>query len=332
MHRKAKFAPKLGPKVTAPAQFACDPVLWAAWLYHHDNMTQNQIADVMGVSRASVVNYLQLAKERNMVSVSVRSDVVELVETSQELRRRYGLRNALVIPDDGGVREPFQRIGEAGAQFLLQLLKPHDILGVAWERTVLSLSRALPKVPRTDLVVVQLLGSLSSEEGFSAEQCTSNIAMRLGARCISIFAPAVVTRPELRDMLLEEPPLREQFSKVRACSKAIIGVCTVKRNSLIFESGLFSDRVCGEYIANGAVGVICGRFFDFNGNPVVGSVDNRIIGLTLEELSRVPTRIAIAGGPEKIEAILGALRGGYITDLVTDEATARNLLEANPRA
>jgi DNA-binding transcriptional regulator LsrR (DeoR family) len=321
--------PKSKPRATAPAQFACDPVLWAAWLYHHDNLTQNQIANVMGISRASVVNYLQLAKEQNIVSISVRPDLVQQIEISRELRRKFGLRNALIIPGDGGSAQPAQRIGAAGAAFLLQLLRPRDILGVAWGRTVLALSRVLPIQRRPELTVVQLVGSHGDEEGFSAEQCTLNIATRLGGRCISIFAPAIVGRPELRDMLMDDPSLREQFATVRACNKALIGVCTVKRNSLIFEARLFSEDLSREYISKGAVGVICGRFFDRNGIPVLGSADNRMIGLTLEELRRIPCRIAVAGGPEKTEAMLGALRGEYITDLVTDEATARSLLETS---
>jgi DNA-binding transcriptional regulator LsrR (DeoR family) len=316
------------PRATAPAQFACDPVLWAAWLYHHDNLTQSQIANVMGISRASVVNYLQLAKERNIVSISVRPDLVQQVEISRELRRKFGLRNALVIPEDGGSAPPAQRIGVAGAALLLQLLRARDTLGVAWGRTVLALSRVLPIQSQPDLTVVQLVGSHGNEEGFSAEQCTLNIATRLDARCISIFAPALVGSPQLRDMLMEEPSLREQFAKVRSCNKALIGVCTVKRNSLVFEARLFSEDLSREYISKGAVGVICGRFFDRSGNPVLGSADHRMIGLTLDELRRIPCRIAVAGGPEKTEAMLGALRGHYITELVTDEATARNLLEA----
>jgi DNA-binding transcriptional regulator LsrR (DeoR family) len=329
MGTAARPRPKSKPRAAAPAQFACDPVLWAAWLYHHDNLTQSKIANVMGISRASVVNYLQQAKEQNIVSISVRPNLVQQVEISRELRRKFGLRNALVIPGDGGSTPPSQRIGVAGATLLLQLLRPRDILGVAWGRTVLALSRVLPEQSRPELTVVQLVGSHGNEEGFSAEQCTLNIATRLGARCISIFAPAIVGSSELRDMLIDEPSLREQFAKVRACNKAVIGVCTVKRNSLIFEARLFSEDLTREYISNGAVGVICGRFFDRNGAPVLGSADNRMIGLTLDELRRIPCRIAVAGGPEKTEAMLGALRGQYITDLVTDEATARNLLEAN---
>lgn len=321
-----KVPPKKAPPTAVPAQFGGDPIVWAAWLYHHDRLNQNQIAEILGVSRASIVKYLQQARAQDVVTVAVQPDRVALVEVSVALQKRFGLRHALVIPDDGGARDVAHRLGEAGARWLAQELRPRDVLGVAWGRTVLALSQALPRAVLPDLTVVQILGSRSNEEGFSAEQCTSNIAARLGARCVNIFAPAVLSRPDLREMLLEEPLLKEQFVRVRACNRTLLGICTVKRNSLIFDSGLISAEVSRHYIARGAVGVICGRFFDADGRPVLGEVDDRMVGLTLEELARVPVRLGVAGGAEKTDALLGALRGGHLTELVTDERTARRLL------
>lgn len=311
-----------------PARFGCDPVVWAAWLYHHDRLNQSQIAEILGVSRASVVKYLQRAREDDVVSVAVQLDVVALVEAAVALQNRFGLAHALVIPDDGGVRDVARRLGEAGALWLAQELRPRDVLGVAWGHTVLALSRALPRATLPEVTVVQIIGSRSNEEGFSAEQCTSNIAARLGARCVNIFAPAVLSRPELRNMLLDEPMLKEQFACVRASNRALLGVCTVKHNSLIFDSTLISAEVSRGYLARGAVGVICGRFFDAAGQPVLGELDDRMVGLTLGELARVPTRLGVAGGPQKTEALLGALRGRHLTELVTDELTAHRLLAA----
>ncbi len=327
-----KVRPPKAPPPAAPAQFGGDPVVWAAWLYHHDRLNQNQIAEVLGVSRASIVKYLQQAREQDIVTIAVQPDRVALVDVSVALQKRFGLAQALVIPDDGGVRDVSRRLGEAGARWLTQEVRPRDVLGVAWGRTVLALSHALTPARLPDLTVVQILGSRSNEEGFSAEQCTSNIAARLGARCVNIFAPAVLSRADLREMLLEEPLLKEQFARVRACNRALLGVCTVKRNSLIFDSGLVSAEVSRDYLARGAVGVICGRFFDAAGQPVLGELDDRMVGLTLAELARVPVRLGVAGGPEKTEALLGALRGGHLTELVTDERTARRLLTATGAA
>ena len=316
--------------VPAPARFGCNPLVWAAWLYHHDSLNQGQIAKIMGVSRASVVKYLRQAREQHIVVVTVQPQIVARTELSQALKERFRLDGALVVPDDGGNGDVRERVAEAGAQLLLQELRPRDVLGVAWGRTVLALSKALPRVTMPEVTVVQILGSRSSDEGFSAEQCISNIGARLGARCVNIFAPAVLSQAGLCEMLLEEPLLKEQFTRVRSCNRLLLGVCTVQRNSLIYDTGLVSAEVSAEYVARGAVGVISGRFFDAQGRPVLGESDERMLGLTLEEISRVPKRLTVAGGPEKAEAILGALRGGYITDLVMDERTARLLLERSP--
>ena len=313
-----------------PARFGCNPLVWAAWLYHHDNLNQSQIAKIMGVSRASVVKYLRQAREQHIVVVIVQPQIVARTELSLALKERFRLDGALVVPDDGGNGDVTQRVAVAGAQMLLQELRPRDVLGVAWGRTVLALSKALPRASLPEVTVVQILGSRSSDEGFSAEQCISNIAVRLGARCVNIFAPAVLSQAGLRERLLEEPLLKEQFTRVRSCNRMLLGVCTVQRNSLIYDTGLVSAETSAKYVARGAVGVISGRFFDVQGQPVLGESDERMIGLTLEEISRVPKRLAVAGGPEKTEAILGALRGGYITDLVVDERTARVLLERSP--
>ncbi|HET8729416.1 MAG TPA: sugar-binding transcriptional regulator [Alphaproteobacteria bacterium] len=317
---------RLTPVAPIPGPFRGDPVVWAAWLYHVDQMTQSQIADLMGVSRATVANYLQAAREQSIVTVTIRSDVMAGVNLSSELRDRFGLQDVLVIPDDRGAREPQQRIGEAGALYLLQILRPHDVLGVAWGRAVTALARALPKRKLPDLAVAQIMGSRNDSDGFSAETCTATIAERLGARCIHLHAPAVVSTPQIRDMLLAEPAIREPISLIRSCTKLLFGICTVKANSLIYGSGLVTVDQSREYIAKGAVGVINGRFFDISGNRVDGPLDDVTIGLTLEDIDGIGQRIAVAGGPDKTECILGALRGGYVTTLVTDEPTARAVL------
>ncbi len=309
-----------------PAQFGCDPVVWAAWLYHRDGLNQEQVAEIMGVSRASVVKYIQQAREEHIITVTVQPQIVARAEESQEIKKRFGLNNVFVVPDDGGKREATKRVSEAGAMLLLQELRPHDILGVAWGRTVLALSEALPCATVPDVTVVQILGNRSGNEGFAGELCASNIAARLGARCINLFAPAVLSQPGLRELLMAEPQLKEQFACARSCTRVLLGVCTVENNSLSHNTGLVSAELGAKYVARGAVGAISGRFFDAKGNPVSGEVDQRMVGLTLEEIRRVPNRLGVAGGTEKTQAILGALRGGYLTDLVVDERTAHGLL------
>lgn len=315
-----------------PDDLALRPVVRAAWLYHHDGLTQSEIARLMGVSRATIVNHLQAARESGLVHVSLDPDRVAGERIAAELAAAYNLQRVVVAPDDGGRQEPLVRAGRAGADLLLDLIQSGvaadaNRVGVAWGRTVMALARTLPQRRIAGLTVAQIVGSMRSDDGFSAEQCTSEIASRLGARMAAFHSPARLSDARLAAALAEEPIIRAQFDLLQSLSLALFGICTVKTNSLVFGAGLVTQADSGDYLDRGAVGVIAGRFFDREGQPVVGPVDDCLIGMTLDQIRQVPVRLAVAAGPDKTDCLQGALAGGYVTHLATDEATARALLD-----
>ena len=204
----------------------------------------------MGVSRASVVNYLQQARDQHYIKIVVRPELLNSIELAQDLKKAFGLSECMVIPIDGGLRPASERIGKAGAQYLDEVLTNGDVLGVAWGRTVLALAENLPEKALPDAYVVQVTGSLrSAYDGFAADECVAFIARRLHARSINLHAPAAVSSPALRDALLKEPTIQEQFTRIRSCNRLLFGVCTVKTNSLVFASGLISIEESKFYIA-----------------------------------------------------------------------------------
>jgi len=319
---------RTGSSVAIPATYQCDPLLWVSWLYHHDEMTQSQIADLLGVSRATVVNYLQQAKASHYVKVSVRTELLGSVELATQMKEAFGLAECMVIPDDGGLRSPAERIGKAAAQYMEQTVVPGDVLGVAWGRTVLETAENLADRPVPNLTIVQLMGSQrGAYDGLGAEECASLIALKLHGRTANLHAPAVLSNRALREMLSREPIIQEQFQRIRSCNKILFGVCTVKENSLVFASHLTSPDESKFFVSNGAVGVIAGRFFDAQGRWIIGDLDERLMGITLDEVRQIPTRIAVAGGVDKIDALVGALKGKFANVLITDAQAARGLLE-----
>ncbi|MET1027053.1 MAG: sugar-binding transcriptional regulator [Dongiaceae bacterium] len=309
-----------------PGRFNCDPIIQAAWLYYHDNLTQQEIADILGVSRATVINYLNAARDQHVVSVSVKPEAMNTVSLAQELCGQFGLEDALIVPDDGGHGNLIDRIGAAAAHYLGHTCQSDDIIGVAWGRTVLAMSKLIPPTAETDLRVVQIVGSMLLDDGTSAEVCTANIAYRLGAVCVNLHLPALLSSRTLRDALMAEPMVADQFDLIRRCSQVYFGICTLERDSLVYNSGLTTPQSSVTYQEGGAVGVIAGRFYDRTGLPVLAEIDERRIGITLQELKSIPKRIAVAGGAEKVKPILAALVGGYATTLITDEKTARGVL------
>ena len=309
-----------------PGRFNCDPILQAAWLYYHDNLTQQEIADILGVSRATVINYLNSARDQHVVTISVKPEVMNTISLAQELCERFALEDALIIPEDGGRGNLIDRIGAAAAHYVGLSCQSGDVIGVAWGRTVLAMSTRIPPTTATDLKVVQIVGSMLLDDGTSAEVCTANIAHRLGAVCVNLHLPALLSSRDLRDALMTEAMVVDQFDLIRRCSQVYFGICTLERDSLVYNSGLTTPQSSITYQEGGAVGVIAGRFYDRQGRPVLAEIDDRRIGITLQELKEIPKRIAVAGGPEKVKPILAALVGGYVTTLITDEATARGVL------
>lgn len=321
-----KSLPELSARpASVPPEFE-DSVVWVAWLYYADQLTQSEIADVLGVSRATIVKLLQEARERGVVTIRINTEAANRTRLSRALAERYGLSGVTLIPSLAG-RPLVARLGDAGARVLADTIREGDIIGVAWGRTVLAVARAL-SMPEAvaRLTVVQVSGSSAgSTADFSPELCSSLIASRLSARCVNLLAPAVVSTPELRDRLLEEPWLVKQFGLIRSANRILFGVGDLGASSTVREAELAGGDTLDHYVGNGAVAAIIGRLIDAEGRPVAGELDHRMIGITLDELGRIPSRLCVAGGSAKLAAIHAALVGGYATHLVTDVETAAAL-------
>lgn len=313
------------PPPRVPAGFD-DAVVWAAWLYYADQLNQSEVAKALRVSRATVVNLLQEARERGIVTISLRADLVARTTLARRLAERYRLVDTLVIPSRAELNL-VERLGDAAARLLADQLRPKDVIGVAWGRTVLAAARAitLPD-PVAALTVVQVAGSSTASEDFSPELCTSMLASRLNARCVNLLAPALLSTAELRDRLLDEPMLRHQLELVRSSSRILFGVGDLGAASTVRRSGFASAETVARYAAAGAQAAVIGRFIGANGQGVSGALDDRMVGITLDELRSVPVRIGVAGGRLKAAAIRATLAGDYATHLVTDVDTAQALL------
>ncbi len=310
-----------------PLRFGDDPLLWAAWLYYEEGLTQGDIAEKMGLSRASVNTYLADARTRGIVNIAISPEKFRTLSVAQALKDHFGLQDCLVIPSEGADRPLISRLGEAAAQALTRYVQSGDTLAVTWGRTVLALAEALDHPGLQDVRVVQATGGTTAKIPWTPEACASRLAEALAARCIPISAPAIVSTAEMRALLMQEPVLAEQLAVLAEADRIVMGISSLRPESTIHSSG-FLDGIAQHSHYHEAVGSIVGRFISARGEPVMGPVNDRTIGIDLEALRRIPQRIAVAGGMDKVSAILAALRGGYVNVLVTDAATGRGILTA----
>lgn len=304
-------------------------VIEAAWLYYHDGMNQTGIASHLGVSRATVVNYLQEAKERGFIKISLAPEAFTTHRLAQELRLKFGLTAAYVVPDGtGGEEEALLRVARGAAEWLPSLLQSGDRLGVSWGRTVFEVAEAMSQSRVENVTVSQLVGSMATPYGFTAEICSAHLAQRLEAKLINLHAPAVLSDPDLAARLRAEPIIRDQIDALSHCNKAIFAAGSCDHSSHIVGSGVASHADLDWYTGKGATGVLCGRFIDAAGRPIDGELDQRMIGVELDKLLGLDMGLLVSVGADKVQPMLAAIAGGYVTHVVTSEDTAKGVLAA----
>ena len=314
-------------RAEVPAEFD-DIVVWAAWLYYEDRLNQSEIAAMLGVSRASVVNYLQEARERGAVLITMDAGVVARSSVSRALAARYGLVEALVVPSppDADATQRLTALGAAGARQLVRMVNPGETLCVSWGKTVLAVADAITH--RVEgVTVVQVTGAAMGKREFSAELCSAIMARNLGAVSMNLHAPALLSSAELCTALKREPALQRQFDLIHRAETIIFGLGGLGPESTMRSADIATQEEIDAYVKDGAAAVLICRFLNAKGEPVRRDLDHRMMGIELDELLAIPRRLCVAGGPTKVDALRAALKGGYATHLVTDMDTAAALLD-----
>lgn len=301
-----------------------DIVVETAWLYYEEGLNQNEIAARLNVSRATVVNYLQEARERGYVQVRLSAETFTGHRLARALRDRFGLAAAYVVPDGGA--EEAARVVRGAADWLPHLLEPGDRLGVAWGKTIYDVAECIEPRPIPDLTVLQLVGSMATPYGFSADVCSSTVARKFGARCVNLHVPAVVSDPRIAELLQSEALIAAQFDEVNRATKTLFAVGSCTPDSHVVSSGVATREELRWYLDHGAVGVLCGRFIDADGAPIHGPLDARMLGVELDRLRHPKAGILVCVSVDRVPAAVAALRGGYATHVVTSQASAEAML------
>lgn len=306
-------------------------LLRVAWYYYKDEMTQDEIARRMMVSRASVGRMLDRARKVGLVAISLNARHLSAFELSARLCETFGLEEALVVPDFAGQplsqRAVNGRIGVGGSQYLNTHLRPGGTLGVGWGDTVARVMDATDVAAAAPLHIVTLTGGV---DGYLQALAHSRWESAVGAPDLLtasvIPAPIVVTTPTLAASLRAEPTINEVLRRARSVQHAIVGVGTTAEDATLVRMGyLTSDdaRLLGD---KGAVGDILGQFFTSEGEVLDLPLHERRIGVELCDLAGIGKVVAVAGGMAKVTAIRGALAGKYLDVLVTNEQVAQALL------
>lgn len=299
-------------------------------LYYEQNLTQQVIAERLHLSRPKVSRLLQQAVEEGIVQITVLSPPGVYAALEQTIEERYGLQEAVVVEVERGLSASAvsREVGIAAAEYLQRTLQEGDTIGISWGTTLNAMVSAMRGTEAADLHVIQIIGGLGPPESeIHATDLCRRLARLLNSRLTLIPAPGVVDSLQARDALLADSHVQAAFDLFPRLNVAYVGIGAPGPESLLrTHNSIVRPSEYDTLFRLGAVGDIALRFFDEQGQPVRSDLDERVIGISLEQLKHVERVVGVAGGMQKLNVVRAALNGGLIDVLITDQELAQHLL------
>jgi len=273
---------------------------------------------------------LKRAQDEQIVRISLNPPVGLHADLERLLESTYGLKEAIVVESLPNEKQIMRDLGAAAAYYLDTTLKPNEVIGISsWSATLLATVDAMtPMTKPIGAQVIQILGGVGTPTAESnAVYIVSRLAMLVQGRSILLPVPAVVSGLDTRHLYLQDPFVCETIDRFDSVTLALVGIGSVEPSDLLASSGnVFSPQELESLRSLGAVGDVCLRFFNAEGTPIRTPLNDRVIGIELEQLRKVKRSVGIAGGDRKLAAIRGAVRGGFVNVLITDLTTAQALI------
>jgi len=296
-------------------------------LYYMRDMTQQEIAERLGISRPTVCRLLQRSRAEGIVRIDVIPPDGAHHQIERELEERFSLREAIVVT--GRHDAATQRaLGRAAAEYLDRILKGGEKIGVSWGTTLRAVVDSLRPRPLGPTVVPLVGGVGQITPGIHANDLAHGIAESFGGEVHLLHAPAVVASPRVRRAMASDDGIARSLALARRVDIALVGIGALVPSSTLVRSGYFSADQLAALRRRGAVGDVCTRAFTREGSPVDDTLERRILAVELSDLRRISQVVAVAGGPAKADAIHGALSGRLVDVLVTDHQAARAVLRS----
>ncbi|MDN5571523.1 MAG: sugar-binding transcriptional regulator [Propionibacteriaceae bacterium] len=301
-----------------------------AWMYHEEGQKQDAIAQELHLSQSKVSRLLKVAAQEGIVRTIVQPPPGVFTELEAEVEHAFGLEECVLVENRATEAAVLNDLGAAAADLLMASLLDDEIVGISsWSATWVSAAQHMRRF-RTPVAshVVQLVGGVGSPQvQTQATLLLDRFARVMGAEPVFMQTPGVLGDDRSRDILMADPTIKRVTDLWNRLTIALIGIGSVEPSPLLRESGnVMPDAITDHLRSLGGVGDICNRYFDAEGRSLEAGIDGRVAGITLEQLRRIPRRVAAAGGVRKVGAIRGALAGGWVTTLITDADTARALV------
>ncbi|HCM27523.1 MAG TPA: sugar-binding protein [Treponema sp.] len=292
----------------------------ASYYYYFEDMTQQDIAKLMGISRIRIIKLLEKARQTGIIQFKLRKNAVFNVQAEQKLIKKYHLNDVYIIPTPADPEQVNASIANAGSIYICDRLSENMLINMGYGDTAKKLLNNLATMTETPISCVSLTGGVS----YYLPDTRSNV---FNASLHLIPAPLIASSVEMAQAIRNETSVNEIFRMVQLASVTVVGIGAMHENSTIFSTGTLNRNDLHLLRMKGAVGDILSHFVDKDGNLIPNFIEDRLIGLSLEKLKELNNVIGVAAGLEKVDAIRAVLRGRYLDVLITDSSVAEKLLE-----
>jgi len=301
-----------------------------ASLYYEQELTQNQIAKQLGLSRVKVYRLLKQAKAEQVVQITINWPVERDLDLEKSLTELFGLKEAIVLKTVSPHYTPtLQLLGKLGAYYLEQVLVDDSTMTVCLGRSTYEVINAIEPSFQAKVRVAQAMGSMPfTMQELDSATLANQLAQKLGGEVLYLSSPLIADSPEAANVMRRQREIERTLAAARRADVALLGIGNLDpATSGFVEAGFITPEELSTLTADGAVGDMAGQIFTITGKLHPCEYNQRVIGISFDELCEIPLTIAVASGKEKAQAILGALRTCIVKVFCTDDQTAREVLE-----
>ena len=302
-----------------------------AYLFYHDKLNIKEIGERLSISRFKVSRYLRKAEEHGFVEIKFNFPGIRYETLAMDIESKFGINRVVIVPvtsemDSKTVRKT---VGHKGTEILKEFDKAVSI-GITWGRTIANMVEDLPYGMINLDSISELTGGLGMiNPELQSSSLAPLLARKTGASCFQMHGPIITSDVGIAKSIMLDESLLRTIDMARNSDVAIFGVANLTKNSMLQVSGILSEEDMEKLKDIGVVGSLIGRFMDSEGKEVETKYKDRSIAVTWDDFMKIPERIALIGGWNKIECTKGLLSGGIATTLVMDSITALTIMETD---
>ncbi|HLG81839.1 MAG TPA: sugar-binding transcriptional regulator [Bradyrhizobium sp.] len=305
-----------------------DDAARAGWLYFIAGHTQDEIARMLQVSRASAQRLVSLCLAERLITFRLEHPIAACMELAATLKDRFDLVHCEVVPSDPAAPNAVAGIAERCANLLDLTLRPETpvIVALGTGRAVRAAVERVTPIERPNHQIVSLVGNISADGSASFFDTVGRLADRTGARHYPMPLPFLMSSEDERNRMVRIEPIAKVKAVAAKADLRLVGIGQMDQKAQVHVDGFVTREELFEMMRLGAVGEITGWAYDAKGRLIKGGTNRRLTSIP-PQVPVQTTTIAAALGQAKVSAIRAALAGRLVNGLITDEATARAALK-----